>query len=217
MPATGDAPSLARPHRAPAGSWRARALARIERWWPHAVLLALAIGSTWLVNRLDTRTAPSRVPGAARVADFYMEDFTATTMSPLGRPARRLTAERMQHFPGSDLQTFTRPHLWLYGTSGREPWQVVSERGELASGGDQLMLLGEVDIWRNNPDGTVETRIETSDVRVLPDAEYAETDAPALITTQGGRTTGVGLRAFMKEGRYELLSDVHTIVERISR
>lgn len=180
------------------------------------MLLALAIGSTWLVNRLDTRNAPSSAPVEANIADLYMENFTTTTMSSLGRPARRLTAERMQHFPGSDLQTFTRPHLLLYGTSGREPWQVVSERGELASGGDKLMLLGEVDIWRNNPDGTLETRIETSDVRVLPDVEYAETDAPALITTQSWRTTGVGLRAFMKEDRYELLSDVHTIVERIS-
>ena len=178
------------------------------------VLLGLALGSAWLVSELDTGTSRPVAAGDANVPDLYMEDFTTTTMTESGRPGRRLSADSMAHFPATGMRVFTRPHLKVYAER-REPWQAISERGELAPGSDELLLLGDVDIWRNNPDGTLEIRIETSDVRVLPETEYAETDEPALITTQSGYTKGVGLRAFMKDSRIELLSEVHTVVERI--
>lgn len=176
----------------------------------------LALGSAWLVARLDTGVTQDPGTPAGDVPDLYMVNFTTTTMNQQGRPDRRLSAERMAHFPATGIQEFVRPHLSLYQESG-EPWQVSSERGVLSADGDELMLLGEVDIWRNNPDGTLGIRIETSDVRVLPDTEYAETDDSALITTASGRTSGVGMRAFLKQERVELLSEVHTIVERIAR
>ena len=87
-----------------------------------------------------------------------MENFTTTTMDTLGRPARRLTAERMDHYPANDLQVYVHPYLLLYDASQGEPWQVVSERGEVPAGGKELMLLGNVDIWRNKPDGSLEIR-----------------------------------------------------------
>lgn len=205
-----------RPHHARAGSRWARVRARVARWWPLGLLLALAIVSAWLVSQLEDDTGVRERPQQANTPDLYMENFTATTMNQLGRPGRWLAAQRMAHFPATDIQVFTRPHLKIF-REPHEPWQAVSERGELSPGGEELLLQGDVDIWRNNPDGTREIRIETTDVRVLPDTDYAETDEPAVITTQSGRTTGVGMRAFMNEDRFELLSKVHTIVERISR
>ena len=40
--------------------------------------------------------------------------------------------------------------------------------------------------------------------------EYGETDRPVVITTPTTETRGVGMKAYLKESRLELLSKVHT-------
>ena len=82
---------------------------------------------------------------------------------------------------------------------------------------DVLMLLGEVDIWRNKPDGKREIHVETEDLRVLPDDEYAETELPVSISTPKSFTRGTGMRAYLGESRVQLLSKVRTVIDRTVR
>ena len=79
------------------------------------------------------------------------------------------------------------------------------------------MLLGQVDIWRNKPDGKPEIHIETEDLKVLPGDEYAETALPVSISTPESFTRGTGMRAYLGESRVQLLSDVRTKIEPIAR
>ena len=79
------------------------------------------------------------------------------------------------------------------------------------------MLLGEVNIWRNTPEGKRELHIETEDLKVLPREEYAETELPVSISTPESLTLAKGMRAYLDESRMELLSNVRTKIEPVVR
>ena len=79
---------------------------------------------------------------------------------------------------------------------------------------DVMLLLGEVHIWRDGADGVREIDLRTTDLRVLPESEYGETDKPVVIRTPGSESRGIGMRAYLNQRRIELLSEVRTIYER---
>lgn len=176
------------------------------------VLLSLVITSVWLVYDFNA-SSDSETPASRHAADFFVENFVATTMDEKGRPRRRVTAQHMSHFPDTDTHELTRPYLEVF-SEAQLPWHVKSERGWLSAKGDVMLLLGEVHIWRNAPDGTRKMDIKTSDLRVLPESEYGETDKPVTITTPRSQSRSIGMRAFLGQGRMEMLSQVRTIYDR---
>lgn len=184
-------------------------------WLPAAALVALAVASSlWLASLGTTSTEIERFEG--RAPDLTMEEFEVTSMGEDGSPLRRLSAAYMAHFADTDTKELTHPHLVVYQEEA-EPWHVASERGWVSADNEVLMLLGKVNIWRNRPDGKPEIHIETEDLKVLPRAEFAETELPASISTPESFTRGTGMRAYLGEGRVQLLSNVRTRIEPIKR
>ena len=184
-------------------------------WVPTVALAILAVVSTLWLSQLGSRDAlKKRFTGHA--PDLTMEEFEVTTMGEDGSPSRRLSAAYMAHFSDTQTKELTHPHLVVYRAE-EEPWHVASERGWVSADNDVLMLLGKVNIWRNQPDGKREIHIETQDLRVLPDDEYAETALPVSISTPESHTRGTGMRAYLGESRVQLLSKVRTVIDPIVR
>ena len=184
-------------------------------WVPTVALAIVAVISTlWLSQLGDHKVQAKRFKGHA--PDLTMEEFEVTTMGEDGSPLHRLSGAYMAHFTDTRTKELTHPHLVVY-REGAEPWHVASERGWVSPDNDVLMLLGKVDIWRNKPDGKREIHIETEDLRVLPDEEYAETELPVSISTRESYTRGTGMRAYLDESRVQLLSNVRTTIDPIVR
>ena len=177
-----------------------------------ALLFVLAAGSALMLYDLDSELLGAS-QASAQVPDFFAENFATTVLDERGRPRRRLEAQYMAHYLGTEAQEFTRPYLVMYREAAT-PWHVRSERGRLSAKGDLMLMMGDVLIWRNRPDGERDFEIKTRDLRVLPDEEYGETHQPVVITTRRTRSRGVGMRAFLDERRLELLSQVQTIYDR---
>jgi lipopolysaccharide export system protein LptC len=198
------ASSLARgPLAGALGRWR---LAR--RWIPTVLLIALALFTAWLVERGED-PAPPPAPAGRQNPDYYLENFSTTSMDVTGRRTRTLAAERLLHFPDTDTNELLEPYLIVYHPT-RPPWHIRSERGWVSAAGDVVLLLGKVHGWREDEAGNRVLDIRTSDLRILPDSEYAETDKPVVIRDQNSETHGIGMRAFLEESRVELLARVVT-------
>ena len=84
----------------------------LARWVPIAALLALALGSGWLLKKLDVRLFEAAAT-KRHTPDFYMENFTTITMDEFGKPRRRIVADYMAHFPDTDTKEFSRPYMIL--------------------------------------------------------------------------------------------------------
>ncbi len=182
-----------------------------RRWILVFSLVTVALISGWFLDRLGQESeAPTR--SANHEPDYYVENFTSTTMDENGFPRRRVTADYMAHFPDTDTHELANPLLVLYRES-ESPWYVRSERGWISSNQEVMLLLGKVHIWRNDSTGERELDIRTEDLRVLPNSDYGETDRLVIISTPTTESRGVGMRAFLDKSRLELLSQVHTVYE----
>lgn len=141
-----------------------------------------------------------------------MENFVRTTMDVDGRIETRLRASVMLHYPHDDSTRLTRPVLEMHN-SRRRPWHITADHAITDADDDSIMLEGEVHIWRNGDSGMREVELVTTDLRVEPDSNYAETADPATIITSSAVTKGIGMRAYLAEDRLELLHEVKTRYE----
>lgn len=178
-------------------------------------LVAVAVVTGWLVNRMGA-DAPEKTAAERRIPDYYVENFTATTLDESGFPHRRVEAAHMAHYPETDTHELTDPYMVLF-TESATPWHVRSERGWISPDGEEMLLQGKVHIWRDSVSGERQLDIHTRDLRVLPETEYGETDEQVIITTPSSESRGIGMRAWMEQSRLELLSQVHTVYERPKR
>ncbi len=183
-----------------------RRIAGLRRWLPTASLLAATLLSVWVVRQFEGKTDAAPVSGGEE-PDYFVENFTTTVTGPNGLVKRRLSAARLLHYPDTDTNELTAPHLVLYRETGT-PWHIESERGWISASGEVVLLLGRVNAWRDNDRGVRLLDIRTRDMRILPNNEYGETDKPVVIRSRGSETRGVAMRAFLKDNRVELLSQV---------
>ena len=182
----------------------------VRRWLPSIALLALAV-ATFIVSRQFEVTETSATRSRVDTPDFFMEQFVTTIMGVDGKPVRTLKAKELVHFPETNTKELKEPYLVMYQT-GAPSWHVRSERGWISATGDVLLLLGAVHAWRTSKDGLRIIDIHTRDLRILPETDYGETDRPVTIATRDQRTVAMGMRAFLKESRLELIAQVKTEV-----
>lgn len=182
-----------------------------NRWKLALILVVLVAGSTWLLNYLST-DEDGRKTVIRHDPDYYMENFTTSTMEEDGNLKNRLSADYMAHYPENDTTELVRPRLEVFNEN-RQPLMIIADKGWVTSDNEVILLTGSVKLWQNNPGGDRKMEIITTDVRILPEQEYAETDMPATFISKRSTITATGVRAFFKEERVELLNNVQTIIE----
>lgn len=173
-------------------------------------LAALLFGALtfWLWNELDedaARTSAKR----PHEPDYYLIDMVRRTMDRNGGLQNVLTAEQVYHYPDDDSTELARPRMEIYNDHA-VPWHVVAERGVVKANSEVIFLHGRVEIWRLDDDGARELEIVTSELRVFPKVQYAETDNAATIKTPTTVTRTRGFRANFEHDRLELLERVRT-------
>lgn len=139
-----------------------------------------------------------------RRIDYYMKDFVATEMGPDGAPVRRIEAAALTHYTDDGGSEMVGPKVWLFRPDG-EVWYLEAES---ASDSDRKLLLkGKVLM---NREGVPERAlvVETQDLWIHPDNEYAESAETVTIKTPFGVTRAKGVRVDLKAGRVQLLAAV---------
>lgn len=164
-----------------------------------------------MLHTLQSEDPAVAMPAASGEPDAYMEHFVTVEMDDAGKPKRRLEADYMA-FHSDRTVEFSNP-CYVFYRAGEEPWHVCSERGRISADGDIVLLLGRVNIWRNNGSGAREIDVRTENLKVLPETGYGETGEPVKIRTPTSISTGTGMRAWLHERRIELLSRVRTHVD----
>ncbi|MBI6923600.1 MULTISPECIES: LPS export ABC transporter periplasmic protein LptC [Pseudomonas] len=138
--------------------------------------------------------------------DYYAVNARSVQFLPDGRLQYEMTADKVEHLKASEVTMLTTPDLHLYrGTAF--PWHVQSTRAEVNPDGSEVELIDNVRVARTDEQKR-ETIITSSRMTVFPQKQYAQTEQAVRIDGAGGTTTGKGMKAYLKEGRMDLLSNV---------
>ncbi len=169
----------------------------------------LAALSAWLAEL----TTPPLVAVASPLlhqSDYYAENFTIVTLDAAGHIRQRLQGNRLDHYPDDDKAQLTNPRLTLYREQ-TVTWWIQSDQGEVRAKGESVWLPGPVIVRR--PPELDSWELDGSAVLIYPRDEYAETQAPVQIRHPQLIVNAVGIRASLKVGRIELLSQVKSRYE----
>lgn len=170
------------------------------------VLVALALLAHWLFSQRE-EAERERTAEARHVPEYFLRDFTTTTMNLEGRPDQRLVAEFMLRYADDGVMDLTEPRMTLYDTANNAPpWQIDAAHGLVSGDGKEIQLSGGVRMTREDKSGLLV--LTTQAMLLRPKERYAETDAPVTITNPEGRVNAIGMRAYMKEERVILLAQV---------
>ncbi len=178
--------------------------------WLLGLFVAAGLTTWWL--RYLAGEAGGKDAGVYHDPDYYMEDFSTLTMEEDGRPKSRLRAVYMAHFPDNDTTELLQPSMEVYRI-GRPPMFISAERGWITDDNNVVVLRGAVRMWEDDAAGKRVLQVDTSEAKVLLDSEYAETDQPAVIVSKSSTISGIGMRAYFKESRLEVVKHERTIIE----
>lgn len=170
---------------------------------PIAALL-IALGY-WNI-RPESFDEPSSEIAADTSIDFFVVNPHTKQFKVDGRLTYQLTATKLEHIKSSDMTLLNLPDLLMYRTD-ESPWHVQSKRGEVAPEGEQVELIDDVRVQHADANNR-QTLLTTSRMTVFPDKEYAETSQAVKIEAANGVTTANGMKAYLKEGKMFLLSNV---------
>ncbi len=123
-----------------------------------------------------------------------------------------MKSEYLAHYPDDDSTELTKPRITLYRKEGT-PWLIRSDRGWVSAEGELVLLSGDVTIERTSGPENRPVTVYTDDLRIRPKDQYAETDKHVVMISQNDKTEAIGLRAYIQEGRLQLLDDVKVYYE----
>lgn len=138
--------------------------------------------------------------------DYYATNAHSVQFLPDGGLQYEMTSDKVEHLMATEVTLLTNPDLNIF--RGTEfPWHVQSLRGEVNPDGTQVELIDDVRITRFDEKNR-KTLITSSRMTVFPQQQYAQTEQDVRIDGAGGVSTGKGMKAYLKESRIHLLSNV---------
>jgi len=138
-----------------------------------ALLVTIALLAWWY----SASRAPEDVVAtdSQRRPDYVVENLNGVIMGARGRPARLLATPLLRHYPDDDSSEVEMPVMTVFSDDA-PPWVINSERGWISADGDELLLQGAVRAQRASAPNLEPVVLVSSEMLVLPEVDYAETD-----------------------------------------
>lgn len=188
--------------------------------FPLGVMLLLALLTVWLERTIELATPEVR-RSAIDAPDFIVERFTLTRLGEDGARRYSVAAARMTHVPDNDTSLLVDLRV-TQPLPGRADMSVRADRGVMVAGGEVMHLHDNVNLFRpGTPAGagspaSADLRMHTSYLRVLPDADRAETPEPVRIEEGASILNGRGMNFDNRYRRFALDAEVRAVYRRNS-
>jgi lipopolysaccharide export system protein LptC len=170
------------------------------------MFILLAAASWWMVDRPDEALQQEKTVDGG--ADFYSKGLLMTMMDKSGLPKRQLKAAEWQHFEDGRIELFDQ-ELSIFSRTA-PPMRIASPRASLTEDESEWFLYRDVTIDRDAGMGRQALHMETTNLYIWPDKEYAETADAVRMTTLDDWLVGQGMQVWFTDGttRFKLLANV---------
>ncbi len=171
-------------------------------------VIALALGSFWLLEAMR-RSASDYIPDRQRSEpDFYVEKFSYVKLGKTGKVQYHFSGAKLTHNPLDDSYDIALPVINSIGEA-EVPMTMRAERAHVNSDNSRVQLFDNVQLDRPESPATQRLHATSDYMLVLPDDEIMKTDKPVEIQVGSSTLNGVGMFADNAKREFRLTSNVH--------
>ena len=182
--------------------WQFRALAIV------IPLIALALGSFWLLEVMR-RAANDFFPQQQRSEpDFYVENFNYVKIAKTGKAEYHFSGTRLTHNPQDDSYDILRPVVRNLGDR-QTPIVVRADRARITNDNSEVHMHGHVQVDRPATGSSEDMHMKSDYILLLPDDDVMKTHRPVVIHVGESVLSGTGMVANNATRVYRLSSNVH--------
>lgn len=142
-----------------------------------------------------------------KVADTFLNKANILSFNESGSPKNIIIGDQIFHYPDEEDSEIITPRITLFRAKGL-PVYITADHGWINKDGTRVILKGHTVIQREKSEFNDFSMLETPELTIWPNRDFAETDKAVKITTDLTVATGVGMKAYLDKEHYYLLNNV---------
>ncbi len=179
-----------------------------EQYRNFFLLLLIFLISMLAVNYMPQQELDDKLVTTGQQAEHFAINYSKIQMDEAGHAESQLTASYVASYSGEAGTELTNPVMTVYKKEA-PPWIIRSKTGHVSADGKIISMQGLVFIDRVAAKNVREINLKTSNLRVVPERSYAETDDWAEVVSGLDRISGVGMELFYQDPLYiKLLANI---------
>ena len=155
----------------------------------------------------DYKTRWVKSPGTP---DAILKNISARTYRLDGSLQSRFEATQLTHFSTKNHSLFNQPDVWLY-QNNQSPWHIRANEGAAWGGAKLIELKNKVRLTQAPSQSKPGNQIKTTQLNYLLHYQFAYTLAPIDFSQTGLAVNAIGMRAYLKQDRVQLLSKAKAV------
>lgn len=169
------------------------------------LIILLAIASGWVFESIEKNPILTKKK-LRHDPDYFLKNFTATTMNKSGKPAYKVKAVHLDHYPDDDSIKMQQPFFTFY-EKNKKSWTVQANEAIVLQKKDQIHLSGNVILNQILPNKkTQPIRLTAEQLTIEPKQNIAHTRSGIKLYKGKNTIQAIGMRADMSKKRIEFLS-----------
>jgi lipopolysaccharide export system protein LptC len=175
-----------------------------------ALVIALALGSFWVLDVMRRSLEEAMPPSLRTDPDYYVENFTFVRLGETGKVRYHVSGNKLVHNPRDDTYDIQQPVVTSVSQS-RPPLTVHAMRGHGDPKTNAIELYDKVRVDRPASATTQYFHMSTDYLYVLPDEEIMKTHLPVQLISGTAVLNGVGMVANQATREFSLAKQVHGV------
>lgn len=167
---------------------------RMAMYMPLLLMLALALGTYWLVRNTPGPAAPPAAEEVRHEVDYFMKNFTLKSFDEVGKLKSQIDGSQARHFPDTDILEIDQVRM-----RSIDPKNLVvtakAARAYANGDGSEVQLTGHAQVLRQaslNPGGRENPSLEFRGefLHLFLNEERLQSHLPVVLTRGADQFTG---------------------------
>lgn len=174
------------------------------------LIILLALASGWIFESIE-KSPILKKEVLRHDPDYFLQNFTATTMNKNGKPAYQVKSAFLEHYPDDDSMKLQKAFFTFY-EKNVIAWTVQANEAFVLQAGKTIKLNGDVILKQilNTKKNTPPIRLNAEQLTIEPERKLAHTKSKIKLTQGKNHIQAKGMRADMSKNKIEFLSQTRS-------
>ncbi|GEM_PF-3292336 len=142
-----------------------------------------------------------------KAADTFFNQAEIINFSDDGYPKSKIIGTQIFHYPGDEDSEIIQPRITLFRANNSHVY-INADFAWINQDGTRVILKGHTIVRREASVDNQFSQLETAELTLWPNRDFAETDKHVKITSNAVNATGIGMKAYLDKEHYYLLDAV---------